>query len=337
MLLLTADADFDQKSRKIIKLFGTPINSGLRNIFLSVDIGIAHFDVDETKTLNNAKTAVFYSINNDVGSYFLYSDKIEKKGIPDIDLLISEAFLKDKFFLESQPQIDIKTGKVVGVESLVRLSSEHYGTIYPDNFIWVCELNGLIDNLGDVVLHKACQLVRDLDKEGITQTIVAVNFSGKQLVDKSIVERVMQILAQYDIAPSRLEFEITETIMIGNHTVVREILDNFRAMGIKIALDDFGTGYSTFSYLTKFPVDRIKIDRSFITNINKDNDLQKIVKTIIDLAHDLNVFVVAEGVEEEAELETLKSLGCDIIQGYYFSKPKKFEELLTYIKSNNQK
>lgn len=335
LLLISEEDNFDNRCRNIAKLFNTPVNSGLRNIYISVNIGIADFNTDCNTTLNNAKTAVFYSINNETGNYFVYDVKIERKGIPDIDLLISDGFVNDKFFLESQPQINLFTGKVSGVESLVRLDSSDFGAIYPDNFIWVCELNGLIDNLGDVVLKKACQTVIALEKEGLDDVLVAINFSGKQLSDDSIIKRVKDIIELYDIDPKRLEFEITETVMISNQILVRTILEEFRNMGIKIALDDFGTGYSTFSYLTKFPVDRIKIDRSFINDIAGDLDLQRIVKTVIDLAHDMEIEVVAEGVENEEQLEALCDIGCDIIQGYYFSKPKRFQELVKYIKSKN--
>ncbi|HBD93697.1 MAG: hypothetical protein A2015_04360 [Spirochaetes bacterium GWF1_31_7] len=335
VLLISENVDFDSRCRSISRLFNTAVNSGLRNIYISVNIGVANFEYNSLITLNNSKTAVFYSINNETGNYFVYDKKIEKKGIPNIDLLISDGFNNDKFYLESQPQINLFSGKVTGVESLVRLNSDDYGTIYPDNFIWVCELNGLIDNLGDVVLKKACQTILEFEKQGLKDILVAVNFSGKQLSDNSVVKRVKDIIGLYEINPSFLEFEITETVMISNQTMVRSILDEFKKMGIKIALDDFGTGYSTFSYLTKFPVDRIKIDKSFINDISFDVDLQRIVKTIIDLAHDMKIEVVAEGVENEDQLEALCDIGCDIIQGYYFSKPKKFEDLVAYIKEKN--
>ncbi len=335
VLLISESVDFDLRCKSISKLFNTAVNSGLRNIYISVNIGVANFEYNCLITLNNSKTAVFYSINNETGNYFVYDKKIEKKGIPNIDLLISDGFNNDKFYLESQPQINLFSGKVTGVESLVRLNSDDYGAIYPDNFIWVCELNGLIDNLGDVVLKKACQTILEFEKQGLKDILVAVNFSGKQLSDNSVVKRVKDIIGLYAINPSCLEFEITETVMISNQTMVRNILDEFKKMGIKIALDDFGTGYSSFSYLTKFPVDRIKIDKSFINDISFDVDLQRIVKTIIDLAHDMKIEVVAEGVENEDQLEALCDIGCDIIQGYYFSKPKKFEDLVVYIKEKN--
>ncbi len=230
--------------------------------------------------------------------------------------------LRDKeFLLHYQPQIDIVTGRIVGLEALVRWMDPEIGLISPSAFIPVAEESGLIEAIGEWVLREACRQNKAWQKAGLPPARVSVNLSARQFHRTDIKQVVMSVLDETGLAPQYLEIELTESVIMSNAEEAAAMLNDLHRLGINLAIDDFGTGYSSLSYLKRFPVDRLKIDRSFINDIGVSADDETIITAIITLAHSLNLQVIAEGVETPLQLEFLRKHGCDEMQGYHYSKP----------------
>jgi diguanylate cyclase (GGDEF)-like protein len=236
-----------------------------------------------------------------------------------------------KLLLHYQPQIDIDTGKIIGVESLLRCQDLHQRLISPADFIPIAEETGSIVQIGKWVLRTACQQHKYWQSLGVGKFPIAVNFSVKQLQDRTLVDTVTTILEETELSACDLEIEITESIAIKDLESTIYILESLRAIGVKISLDDFGTGYSSLAALKYLPLDRLKIDRSFIRDLRANTVDAGIVRTIVNLGHELNLYVVAEGVETVEQFEFLRSVNCDAAQGFLFSRPLpalEFEDLL---------
>ncbi|SDJ79222.1 sensor domain-containing phosphodiesterase [Salimicrobium halophilum] len=226
----------------------------------------------------------------------------------------------EEFVLYYQPRMNIRTGKVTGAEALVRWNHPDHGMIYPDNFIPCAEQTGLVLSLGEQVLRQACLQQKAWENQGVGSLVVSVNFSPRQIYENNIVERVSAILKETGVKPEHLEIEITENVMMDVDYVVG-ILNDLKRLGIGISLDDFGTGYSSLSYLKNLPLDKLKIDQSFVFTSTTDMNDQSLVKTIIAMGHQLKLGVVAEGVETRDHLVLLQRNVCEEAQGYFFSKP----------------
>ncbi|SIS65749.1 sensor domain-containing phosphodiesterase [Salimicrobium flavidum] len=227
---------------------------------------------------------------------------------------------EEEFFLHYQPRMNIRTGEMMGAEALVRWSHPEYGVVYPDTFIPLAETTGLIIPLGEEVLRQACLQHKEWEMQGLGSIVVSVNFSPRQIYESGIVENVATILHETGMDPKFLEIEITENVMIDVDHVLGS-LRGFKALGVSISLDDFGTGYSSLSYLKNLPIDKLKIDQSFVFTSTSDMNDQSLVKTIIAIGHQLNLGVVAEGVETREHLVLLQRNLCEEAQGYLFSKP----------------
>ncbi len=243
------------------------------------------------------------------------------------------ALERDELLLHYQPQIDLKTGRVVGVEALVRWRHPEQGLLYPSNFISMAEDSGLIVPMGEKVLRTCCEQSVLWQKEGINPLITAVNLSLRQLyMQNNLTEMVAQTLFETGLSPEYLELELTESFCMQNIESTVSLLREFRSMGIQLAIDDFGTGYSSLSYLKHLPFKKLKIDRSFISDLTQDPDDLTIVKTTISMAHNMRLKVIAEGVETIEQLELLRSLDCDEAQGYFFSRPVPADECSELLK-----
>lgn len=252
----------------------------------------------------------------------------------ELEKLLQTSLDQERFFLYYQPKISLKNNQIVGVEALARCYDPEKGIIHPSFFIPIAEETGLIIPLGKQILKMAClQLQRWINK-GLLNVRVAVNISSIQFQDVNLIEDIEHILQDTRIAAHFLEFEVTESMIINDLEGTIYILKELKSMGIYISIDDFGTGYSSLNYLKRLPVDAIKIDRSFINNINVNPDDKKITKAIIELAHSLKLKVIAEGVETQEQLKLLKQLGCDEIQGYYISGPVPSEKIESLIARN---
>ncbi|SEJ22855.1 sensor domain-containing protein [Paraburkholderia diazotrophica] len=234
---------------------------------------------------------------------------------------LRRALRDNEFLLHYQPQVDIETGQVVGMEALVRWRDPEVGLIPPSQFIPVAEESGLIGPLSEWVLREACRQNKAWQDEGLPPARVSVNLSARQFQQRDIAKLVTQVLAETGLEPQYLELELTESTIMRNAEEAVTMLTELHALGIGLAIDDFGTGYSSLSYLKRFPVDRLKIDRSFVSDIGESSDDETITSAIIALAHSLNLQVIAEGVETSTQLDFLKERACDEMQGYFFAKP----------------
>src|SRR3990170_3631564 len=220
-----------------------------------------------------------------------------------------------------QPKVDVVAGTVAGVEALIRWRSPKRGLVVPAEFNPIAEETGLIIPIGEWVLQQACRQARAWQDRGLNGLTVAVNISAVQWQQSNLVDIVANALQESGLDPSSLELELTETVVMQNAAETIVMFDRIDAMGVRLSIDDFGTGYSSLAYLKRFPLSSLKIDRAFINDLTIDADDALITKAMINLSHDLNLSVVAEGVETEAQLSFLRAHGCDVLQGYYFSKP----------------
>lgn len=234
---------------------------------------------------------------------------------------LRRAIERQEFLLHYQPQVDLRSGKISGTEALLRWPVSDLGMMPPAEFIPVAEETGLIVPLGEWVLRAACQQNKAWQALGLPAIGVSVNLSGRQFHDQQLVETIKRILAETKLDPQYLDLEITETYAMQNADFTLAILKSLKAMGVHISIDDFGTGYSSLSHLKHFPIDTLKIDRSFIKDLAADPKGEAIVSAIIVLAHNLGMDVVAEGVERDAEVVLLRKHNCDKIQGFLFSRP----------------
>jgi EAL domain-containing protein (putative c-di-GMP-specific phosphodiesterase class I) len=234
---------------------------------------------------------------------------------------LRQAVANDEFILHYQPKANLATEKIIGVEALIRWNSAQTGMVSPGAFIPLAEETGLIIPIGEWVLRTACRQNRAWQDAGYAPIPVSVNLSPRQLARGDIVDLVERILAETGLAAQYLELEITESVMATDVEKSFAMLTQLRAMGVKISLDDFGTGYSSLSYLKRFPVDTLKIDQSFVRDIATDQDSAAIVKAIISLGHNLNLTVLAEGIETVDQFQFLLQNGCDEGQGYLMSRP----------------
>lgn len=248
-----------------------------------------------------------------------------------LEALLRRALAQGEFQVYYQPQVDIATGQIIGAEALVRWQNPDRGIISPADFIPLAEETGLIIPIGEWVLLSACAQTASWLADGFSPFRISVNLSARQLSDPELKARIVQILETTGLEPANLELEMTESALVENATVAGATLNELKALGIRIAVDDFGTGYATLGYLKQFAFDSLKIDRIFVRNASEDAQNAAITTAVILLGHSLNMTVVAEGVETEAELAFLKAHQCDIMQGYLFSRPQPapiFESLL---------
>jgi EAL domain-containing protein (putative c-di-GMP-specific phosphodiesterase class I) len=230
-----------------------------------------------------------------------------------------------------QPQLDMKTGKIVGMEALIRWQHPELGTVPPGRFIGIAEETGMIVQIGAWVLRSACAQNKAWQDAGYDKLRVAVNLSARQFGAADLIENLASVLEDTGLEPKYLEIELTESLFMSDITPAVDLLHRMKALGVNLSIDDFGTGYSSLSYLSRFPIDVLKIDRSFVADITRDANDEAIVTSIIALAHNLKLAVIAEGVETSEQLDYLRRHGCDEMQGYYFSRPlpaREFEQLL---------
>lgn len=248
---------------------------------------------------------------------------------------LHRALKNGEFLLHYQPQLDLRTGEIVGVEALLRWKHPSNGLISPDQFIPVLEETGLILPVGEWVLREACARNRAWQQAGLPLFRVAVNLSSVQFQQPDLVPMVRRALRETGLESRWLELEITESIAMFNEEATIATLADLRAIGISLAIDDFGTGYSSLSYLTRFPLHKLKIDKSFVQDIHVNEEAASIVKSIIFLAQNLKLQVIAEGVETEAQREFLANCECEEAQGYLFSKPLPVEMLVAFLRKNS--
>ena len=245
----------------------------------------------------------------------------------DLEHALRQALERDEFRLHYQPQADMISGRIIGVEALIRWESQKLGQVSPVEFIPVAENSGLIEPIGEWVMRTACAQGGEWAKMGFSSLRIAVNLSAHQFRSKGFTETLAQIIADSSLPELMLELELTESMMMQDVSAVIATLQNITAMGVRVSIDNFGTGYSSLSYLKRFPINVLKIDQAFVREVTSDPDSAAIVKAIITMAHSLRLSVIGEGVETQGQLAFLGNHQCDEIQGYLFSKPVPAEEL----------
>lgn len=310
----------------ISRAISNPFPMQAKNLHMSCSIGIALYprDGDDAETLSKyADMALYRAKDLGRGNYQFFSNEMNEKMLERVVLenALHSAIADNQLLLHYQPLVDLQTGRLVSLEALVRWEHPELGLIAPDRFIPIAEESGLIGVIGEWVLRRACQDMRNWLDEGLTDFRVAVNVSPRQFRDFQLAEKIEDLLAEMRIEPHMLSLEITETVLMHDTAASEHILRQLKVLEVDLILDDFGTGYSSLSYLKRFPFDRVKIDRSFINDIETDQDDAAIVKTIISMAHSLGIKVVAEGVETEEQCNFLRHNMCDEMQGFFFSRP----------------
>ncbi|MBK6608270.1 MAG: EAL domain-containing protein [Leptospiraceae bacterium] len=309
-------------------------------IFLGASIGISIYpdqgqSVDEL--FQHADVALYQAKKEGKGIFRYYNSSITSsiRTRLSIETRLRKAVDREELRVYFQPQVDIRTGKVVGAEALVRWKDPVEGFISPADFIPIAEESGIISQVGEWVLHQVCDLGNKWFQSGIKPIPLAVNLSPRQFIHGNIVSVVERILKETKFPAEYLEFEITESALMDREEEAIKILNQFRSMKIKLAIDDFGTGYSSLAHLKRFPLDTLKIDKSFVDEIPQNQDDSEIAATIIAMGHTLRLKVLAEGVETKEQLDFLKSCGCDLYQGFYKSKPLPETEFIQFLASNN--
>ncbi|MDE2440323.1 MAG: EAL domain-containing protein [Betaproteobacteria bacterium] len=322
-------------SNRLIRVIGEPSEIDGHSLHMTPSIGISLYPEDGRDALaliRNADTAMYYAKASGRANYKFFAEPMNVAATKRLHLEseLWRALADNQLVLHYQPQIDLLSGKVVGVEALVRWRHPTRGLIGPAEFIPVAEECGLILPLGHWVLLTACRQVKGWLDQGIDMGEMAVNISAHQFRQAEFAQSVRAILAETGLPASRLELEITEsTIMHGVDEAI-ETMTELRGMGLRLAIDDFGTGYSSLAYLRRFPLDRLKIDRSFLADVDTDSDAASLLTSIVLLGRSLGLQLVAEGVENVAQAEFLRTLECERVQGFHFYQPVSAEEVVGY-------
>jgi diguanylate cyclase (GGDEF)-like protein/PAS domain S-box-containing protein len=327
-------------TRKIIKACTTPLFINGHEVLLSASLGVAIFPEDgdnQDILLKNADTAMYTCKKEGRNNFRFYTNKMNEQAQIKLkmELELRRALEHNEFSLHYQPLIATDSWRVEGVEALLRWHNPLLGQVSPATFIPLAESIGIINELGQWVLDTACcQIKQWRNLKGMPQ-YVAVNVSGNQLRQNDLAQIVARALAKFDLPPAALELEITESILLENTENNRKTLQRIHAMGVRLAIDDFGTGYSSLSYLRRFPFDTLKIDRSFIKDVPEEEDAAKLVSAIISMADVLGLKIVAEGVENQQQLDFISARNCHLTQGFFLAKPMPGEKMADFIRTFN--
>ncbi len=316
---------------EIVEAFAQPFRLGDHELFLTTSVGISLFPRDGgtvVELMRNADTAMYRAKASGRGQFNFYTPEMTRIAQERIRVenLLRRALDLNQFAVYLQPQVDAGSGRLVGAEALLRWHSPELGLVLPNRFVPLAEESGVIVRLGAWVLRETCRQVRRWEQSGFALPMVSVNVSVRQLERPEFVAVLRGILAETGMDPARLKLELTESVLMGVGDASAE-LQRLRALGVSLALDDFGTGYSSLSYLKQFPVQVLKIDRAFVCEIDESGEPVKLASAIIAMAHELDLVVVAEGVEKECQRDYLHRHGCDQFQGYLFGRPVPAAEL----------
>jgi len=310
---------------KIQRALAQPMLVEGKELFVTASIGISLFPRDgETGDilLRNADVAMYRVKEYGRNNYRFYLPEMSSMALDRLDMEgnLRRALETDEFQVYYQPKVSLRDGTIVGAEALLRWMHPRIGQINPSEFIPLAEESGLIIPLGEKVLEMVCQQISAWREEGLPSLKVAINISARQFRQENLGETVRRLLTEYQVPGEMLDIELTESMVMHDTDHAALTLRELKDLGVTLSLDDFGTGYSSLSYLKRFPIDCLKIDRSFVRDINTNPDDAAIAHAVIAMAHSLSLNVVAEGVETEEQLRLLQNHGCDEFQGYYFSR-----------------
>lgn len=328
----------ERTASEFLEILSKPYKIDGQNLKITGSIGISYFPKDGSdyeSLLRSADLSMYQAKEGGRNTFCSYETEMNTKIINrmHIDNALQNALKNNEFYLVYQPLIQLKTSKVVGFEALIRWHNPTLGEVSPIDFIGICEENGLIIDIGNWVLKEACSQLKNWHDEGYSQLSIAVNISSRQFNQDSLPEEIKYTLNETGIDPLHLELELTESLLIDNIDHAVKVMDELKQMGVRLAIDDFGTGYSSLSYLKQFPVHKLKIDRSFISELHsKEKNEAAIVKAIINLGHSLSLEVLAEGVENKEQVDFIMGYSCDYAQGYYFSRPLIASNLKDFLK-----
>lgn len=328
----------DNVAAKVLDALIAPFEIDVHEIYVTASVGISIYpdDAPDMETLTrNADTAMYQAKGKGKNAYEKFHPELDQRVQKrlSVETKLRKALERGELQLYYQPQVDLKDGRLVGFETLLRWNHPELGVVSPAEFIPVAEESGLIVQIGRWAIRTACKQVAAWREAGLGDVHVSVNLSARQTKDAYLVHDIVSSLREAGMRPSQLELEITETVLMENVHANVELLNRLQTAGIRLAIDDFGTGYSSMAYLKRFPIDQVKIDRTFVRDIPGDGDDEAITTAIIAMAHSLGLSVVAEGVETEAQLQFLRDAGCDIMQGYYFAEPKPPEQVEALLKT----
>jgi diguanylate cyclase (GGDEF)-like protein len=319
-------ADAAVATERIVNLMTAEFVVQGHSLSIGCSVGISIFPehgADGETLIKNADAAMYSAKENGRNRFQFFTEDMNAQVVERLTLENSLRLALDKkeLFLVYQPQMDIATGRITGLEALLRWQHPDLGLVPPDKFIRIAENSGLIVPIGEWVVRTACRQARKWQDEGLPAVSVAVNVSAVQFRQEGFCELIRRALHETGLAPQYLELELTESLLLANADLMLSVVQELKAMGVTLAIDDFGTGYSSFSYLRQFRVSKLKIDRVFIRDVAVNPDDAAIASAIISMAKSLHLKVIAEGVEDEAQMSFLRAHQCDEIQGYYFSKP----------------
>jgi EAL domain-containing protein (putative c-di-GMP-specific phosphodiesterase class I) len=326
-------------AQKVLNALRQPFALGAAEQHVSGSVGIALYPEDgrDAQTLmKNADTAMFHgkTQGKNTYQYFTAQMNVAVKRRMTLESALRRAVMRKDFVLHYQPQIDLDSGEILAVEALVRWKTEDGGTVSPGDFIPLAEETGLINEIGEWVLREACRQAREWQDMGLTRRRMAVNLSARQFSDRTFLDMVTRVLAETGLDPACLELEITESQVMRQTEGMIMLLNKLSEMGVQLAIDDFGTGYSSLSYLKRLPIQKLKIDQSFIRDVTVDPNDAAIVVAIINMAKSLDLETIAEGVETAGQLALLRSKGCRTGQGFYFSAPVPSREIYPLLRGN---
>jgi len=333
--------DISACARRLVEELGAPYQLGKKNCHVTLSIGISVFPSDgsDAPALLKAADVAMYrakELGRNNYQYYLPSMNVHTLERLDLESDLSHALERGELLLHYQPQVEVASGLISGTEALLRWQHPVRGLVPPLDFISLAEETGLIVPIGEWVLATACAQNRRWHEMGFANLGVAVNVSGRQFSDSTLLANFTRIIQTSGIDPSSLELEITESVMMSHRERAVGVLEELKSMGVHIAIDDFGTGHSSLGYLKRFPIHTIKVDRSFILDIPADSGDQTIARAIIAMAHALRLKVVAEGVENAAQLTFLRLHRCDAVQGYFLFRPLPADKVPDAIRLNRR-
>ncbi|WP_199610006.1 putative bifunctional diguanylate cyclase/phosphodiesterase [Flocculibacter collagenilyticus] len=319
-------------SHRIIESLAQPFHIDENDFYISSSIGISVYPKDSDtpdELLRKADMAMYHAKSQGKSNHQYFDAALEQHSLRQMQLerLLRDAIDKKQLSVYYQPKVDLKDGAVTSLEALIRWTTEAGHMILPTEFIPIAEQTGLINQIGILVFERCCQQLAQWQTLGISDMQISLNISPIEFCNKDLCHQLKGMLDKYNVPAKQIELEITESLLLDDMHYAKQVLRQLREMDFSVAIDDFGTGYSSLKYLQQLEIDTLKIDKSFVINLNAQSQGAAIADTIITLAHNLNLKVVAEGVENEKALSFLKERGCDVVQGFYYYKPMPSEQV----------
>jgi diguanylate cyclase (GGDEF)-like protein len=338
---ITQIEDAGQNAQRILKLLSEPVSLDGHKVFATPSIGISVYPYDGqdvSSLLKNADTAMYHAKKSGKGNYQFYAKSMNAHGFMRLSLEsdLRNALENDELLLDYQPIVDGRTEKIIGAEALLRWNNLNHGLVPPDEFISIAEGNGMIVEIGKWVLRSACMQNKIWQVAGFEPIQIAVNLSSLQFRHNDLLDTITDVLMESALDPEYLALELNEAMIMHNSEHTISMLQKLKEIGVRVSIDNFGTGYSSLSYLKHFPVDILKIDKSFLTDLPDDHKNAAITTAVIAMAHGLNLNIIAEGVETLQQVAFLRELDCDAMQGYLYGKPISANNFTNMLESNHR-